>query len=91
MPVGMGDTLLAFELVSAAPSAKRQAFLDEHSGKIYWHLEEYRTKCGMIPTKARNTSQYVMAEDRMQAGRAGAEAMNGAQRKGRAGAEFLSR
>jgi hypothetical protein len=54
------------------------SFLDEHSGKIYWHLEEYRTKCRMIPAKARDTSHYVMAEDRMQTGRAGAEATIGA-------------
>ena len=39
MPVSFSDLQLAFEFVSSGGMREIEAYLDRHSGKIYWHSE----------------------------------------------------
>jgi len=39
MSVSFADLQLAFEFVSSGGMGENEAFLDKHSGKIYWHSE----------------------------------------------------
>ena len=39
MPVGFSELLLAFEFVSSGGMGENEAYLDQQSGKIYWHSE----------------------------------------------------
>ena len=39
MPVSFSDLQLAFEFVSSGGMRENEAYLDRHSGKIYWHSQ----------------------------------------------------
>ena len=39
MPVSFSDLQLAFEFVSGGGMGENEAYLDQQSGKIYWHSE----------------------------------------------------
>ena len=39
MPISFSELRLAFEFVSSGGMGENEAYLDRHSGKIYWHSE----------------------------------------------------